>query len=196
MLDNNQVHESTNDFLKTWSDVIPAGTDENGNASPAAPVAPVIETPVVNDTADDFDEVPEVKAAPKQKESLSDGLAAELIIGSIDATQTFALGAAITRRLKRRLGEQYDEAMALMESIESGAEQAANLQGEKMLLYVRAKDLWHEREELCFSDDERDKLQEPLSKILKESGYEMPPSFGFMLAISEVMAPRLAGAFM
>ncbi len=139
----------------------------------------------------DIDKAP----APAAQPMLSPETQAEIYIGIADTTQGVVFGAINRRKMKRRLGDRLELAEKIYSDIDFGREQIVNLSDEHHQLYLRIKGLMEVAETIPFSDDEYEKLKVPLSKIIQESGHDLPPSMALTLLALQIFAPRISDAF-
>lgn len=136
---------------------------------------------------------PGLEPAPRER-MLSPETQAEIYISVVDGTQTLIFNSINKRKLSRRLGDKLPEAEKLMNEIECGRLDPKDLHPEQYGLFLRIKNLLEIKDTIPFSDEEYEKLKAPLSKIIQESGHDLPPSMALVLVGLEVMAPRIVDA--
>lgn len=151
------------------------------------------EEPVIIDTEPEPELAAVEQEAPK-KALLSADTMAEIYISVADGTQTLIFNTINKKKLNRRLGDRLPEAEKLINEIEMGRLEPKDLSPEQYALFMRIKGLLEIRETIPFSDEEYEKLKTPLTKIIQDSGHDLPPSLALVLVGLEVMAPRIVDA--
>jgi len=181
----NDTHESTTELMDIWA--LPSEPKApEVKPKPAAPAKEEAE-PGLSDPAPENEEVEPVK----KKSKLSADTTAEIFIGSLGVTQALILSPIIRAKMKRRLGDNFEKAMLLMEDMEMGKRAKTSLTEDEMKWYIRIRDLYKTENDLPFSDTETEDLKKPLIKIIQDSGMDIPPNLAFSLVALEVMAPRI-----
>jgi hypothetical protein len=138
--------------------------------------------------------VPDAKPATPKERMLTAETQAEIYVSVFDGIQTMVLSSINKKKLNRRLGDRLAEAEKLMNEIECGRLDPKDLHADQYGLFLRIKSMLEIKENIPFSDDEYNKLMAPLSKIIQESGHDLPPSMALTLVGLQVMAPRLVDA--
>jgi hypothetical protein len=139
-------------------------------------------------------QVSPAETAPTKKPMLSADTMAEIYIGVADGAQTLIFNSINKKKLARRLGDRFPEAEKIINEIEVGRLHPKDLSPEQYALFMRVKSLLEIRETIPFSDEEYEKLKTPLTKIILDSGHDLPPGLALVLVGLEVMAPRMVDA--
>lgn len=181
-MESNSTKAMLTDFMQPTETKGPENVGAQSNASNEPEV--IIEPEPKAISADEPKE-------PKER-MLSANTQAEVYIGVFDTAQTLILDRIAKKKLERRLGNRMQEAEQLFNEIESGRLQQINLTPDQYTLFMRIKSMMEIRDMIPFSDEEYKKLQVPLSKIIQESGHDLPPGMALVLVGLEVMGPRLA----
>ena len=152
-----------------------------------------VEQPAQTTTAPATTEPPK---PPAPKNPLPAETTAEIVIGSVDFVQQLIFEKIHRRKLKNRL-EPFggiDKAEQLMDDMEAGRKSESELTGDERRMVRLMKDYGRLTKEIAFTDDEIEKAKKPLSQIIKESGFDLPPNMAMFLVATEILGPRLADA--
>ncbi len=150
-------------------------------------------------TEHDFEPMPEPKlpedpedAPPKSL--LSVETSASLYVGVFDSLQQMLLKSIYKWKLKRKIGtaEDLERFEELNESVNEGLKQFDELEIPDRAKIRILNRVQKKVEDLPFTDLEYDQLEESLVLIIKElPGYQLPPSYALMMALANVMLPRV-----
>lgn len=175
------MHDSVNKLLQDYNQ--PAA--EKNVAPQAAPEA-----------TDIAEEVPAPNPGKKEpvNKYISPDLSAELIIGSIDMVQTMTFSAIAKRKMRRRLGDDLERLESVVDAIEAGTMNKADVQQADLIKLKKVRKLIAVMDDVPFTDAEKEDLKKPLAAIIEEAGYQIPPSVAFIIAVSTVLGPRVADA--
>lgn len=176
--ESSSTHEMLKDFMKP-TEVKDVPTE-----------AVVIEPEPAPDPEPPATEPPKEKATP----SLSADTMAEIYLSVVDGTQTLIFSSINKKKMARRFGDKLAEAEKLLNELERGALQPQDLSPDQYGLFMRIKNLSEVRDAIPFSDEEYEKMKVPLTKIIEDSGHDLPPSMALVLVGLEVMAPRIVDA--
>lgn len=87
--------------------------------------------------------------------------------------------------------EEFEHFMQQCQDISDGVKQFEELEISDRAKVRIAQRMLKRIDELPFTDEEWDKMQEALTLIIREMPeYQLPPSWGFTLAIAQAMIPR------
>ena len=189
-----------NDFA-TPTEIKAAPSDIQFDFDQAEPINEAFETvntpPRSKAKANDFEETPineDIEDNAEPKALLSVETSASLYVGVFDSLQTMILTTLHKWKLKRKIGndkdlERFEE---LNQSVNDGLKQFDELEIPDRAKVRILKRVQEKVKELPFTDSEYDQLEESLTLILREMpGYQLPPNYALMMAMANVMLPRI-----
>lgn len=152
------------------------------------------------DMADDFEDIPDLNNKDytdnesANKNLLSVETSASLYVGVFDSLQQMLLTTLHKWKLKRIIGndkdlERFEE---LSQSVSDGLKDFNDLEiPERAKLRIMQR-VQKKVNDLPFTDSEYEQLEESLLLILREMpGYQLPPNYALMMAMANVMLPRV-----
>lgn len=197
-VNNSSVNALMDDFGKQTEEKAPGNgfevdfdtPEENFASAPNPEPTPVNNPQPVQTAGEKLQD-----AAFEAKETLSPETQATLIVGAVDLIQQTLLAAIHKYKATKELGgkDERIKAVELMEAVGDGIKQLDDLElpdRAKVRLMQRMK---KKVDALPFEDNEYDQLEQALTLILKEMpGYQLSPGAALALAVTVVMAPRIA----
>lgn len=157
------------------------------------------DTEIVNDEFDDFE--PEVNSNDNIQDEpiyqpetnlLSVETSASLYVGVFDSLQQTLLTTIHNWKLKKRVGKDYDKFKELSNSVNDGLKKLEELEIPERAKVRIINKVNQKIKALPLEDQEYQQLEESLILILREMpGYQLPPNYALMMAMANVMLPRI-----
>lgn len=170
-------------------------------------------TPVIS--TDDFEKLPETKPSGngsdkpdpeasevKVKQKLPANFTAEIAVDTIDSVQDTVFTMLTIRKMKRRYfldSEEYETARRVSYMSDEELAKDPNFANKSMLLarYKKFRSAVDKAmKEIPLTEGENKKLMKPVTFWVQQSGYDLPPSLGFFLALSQILVDRTADLIM
>ncbi len=170
---------------------------------------PQIQFEFPKDTSDNFEAAkPPIVADPlastvvemKKVPVLPPDYTAEFGIDTIDTLQgTLFIALNGRKQKKKRFADKKDYTDAIDLEYLSSKEKAA-LDDSKRLLLAKLEDYNKKMSGIAktvyFNPDEKDKLKKPLIEMVKQAGFDLPPSLAFVLTLANIMSDRVVDLIM
>jgi hypothetical protein len=180
-MEESQAHSSTEELMDHFGKETEVKTPVQKIESPQAPAAA---------------QAPQQAVVETKKTYLPAETTAEIVIGSVDFTQQMVFEKIHRRKLKKRL-EPFggiDKAEELMDDLDAGRKTESDLSPDEKKMIRLMKHFNRITKEIAFTDEEYAKVKTPLSQIIKENGFDLPPNMAMFLVALEVIGPRIADA--
>lgn len=138
----------------------------------------------------------EPEAEPKRK-TIDASTSASIYISLVDMTQKFGFSKVLMNKLKKRTEDigSIDEIRADADLLGIGKTNEQDYTTEHLKALQLYQRIERKINTLPFSDSEKEMLLEPLSQIVAQAGYDLPPALALTFVFAQVMLPRIADTF-
>ncbi len=140
--------------------------------------------------------VTEKSVAQTIKAKLPPDLSAEILVGSIDTTQSLVLGSILKRKIRNRFSPaDIEKCKTFNQQVLDKKINKKDLNDKEYEMLYRYNALQEVAADIPFTDEEYTKLKKPLAQLIQINGYDIPPGIALSIAVAQVMAPRICDAF-
>ena len=139
---------------------------------------------------------PAAPVTEKVKSKLPPDLSAEILVGSIDTTQSLVLGSILKRKIRNRFSPaDIEKCKTFNQQVIDKKINKKDLKDDEYEMLYRYNALQEVAADIPFTDEEYTKLKKPLAQLIEINGYDIPPGIALSIAVAQVMAPRICDAF-
>jgi hypothetical protein len=188
MIDIGAVDETTSELLNDF-----AKPTESKNPEPPKP-----ESIVEQAASADFQKEKQPEASKveiiKDKAKLSFQTSAEIVTELIDGGQTLILDSYNERKKKRRYGNNKYVLEMMVEKVNAGQMKMTDIPEAQVNDFHGMRRLIDVGNDIPFSNDERKKMTESMTKIMQDKGSALDGNWAIAMVLFNAFAPRLADA--